>query len=51
MFRIVFCRLTILLQPKTAIIILNILFVLFEFSLILFNLSTLHLPYRNDLIL
>jgi hypothetical protein len=47
MFRIVFCRLTILLQPKAAIIILNILFILFEFFLILFNLLILQLPYVN----
>jgi hypothetical protein len=31
-------------QPETAIIILNILSILFEFFLILFNLSTLQLP-------
>jgi hypothetical protein len=40
MFRIVFCELTRLLQPETAIIILNILSILFEFFLILFKLST-----------
>jgi hypothetical protein len=45
MFRMVFCRLTSRLQPEIAIIILNILFILFEFFLILFNLSNLQLPY------
>jgi hypothetical protein len=46
MFRIVFRGLTILLQPETTIIILNILFILFEILLILFKLSTLQLPYH-----
>jgi hypothetical protein len=48
MFRIVLCGLTRLFQAETAIIILNILSILFEFFLILFNLPILQLPWEES---